>query len=98
MKITRGEWLLLVAIVTSATVAEVHELALPSARASAGAQAQASAREYQGRTSACGEAQNGMLRATCTLEREQHSVDSGDHAADRAINRADKPRAGKVWV
>lgn len=105
MKITRGECLLLVAIVTSAIVAEVREQTLPVTQAAASSQTQTTGREYPGRTLACQDAQDGMLRAACGIqgkESEQPAVDSGADAADRtpepAINRADKARTGNVWV
>ena len=90
MKITRGEGLLLVAIVTSAVVAQVREHTLSPTLAAASVQTQ---------TSACNEAQSGMLRAGCGIERkESGQIDSGDKSSDRAINRAEMPRNSKVWV
>jgi len=99
MKITRGECLLLVAIVTSAVVAEVREHTLPATQAVTAAQTQGARHDYRGPASSCYEAQNGMLRAACG---ERPAVDSGESATnrspDRAINRADRAPVGKMWV
>lgn len=94
MKFRSAERLLLVAIVTSAVVAQVRQHTLPSVQTSQSAQTQTAQPRPTRDMQTCDEKRGVMLRAACEIRRDQRPVD-GD---DRDIKRAHGLRAHNGWV
>jgi hypothetical protein len=94
MKIRSAERLLLVAIVTSAVVAQVRVHTLPSGQTAASGQTQAAQHKYTGHTRACDDEHNGMLRTACDSRRDPRSADG----YSRSIDRMNVARTSKLRV
>ncbi|MEM5385762.1 hypothetical protein VSR68_19485 [Paraburkholderia phymatum] len=94
MNIRSAERLLLVAIVTSAVVAQVRVHTLPSAKANPSAQTRTAQPRPTREVPTCDEARSGMLRASCETRRDRRPVDS----YDREIERTHHSRLNDGWV
>jgi hypothetical protein len=90
MRIRRAECLLLVAIVTSAVVAEIRVNTSSFTQANESTQAA----QHTDRMQACDKPHDGLLRAACETRSERRPIDSDD----RPTNAVDTPHAQKLWV
>jgi hypothetical protein len=88
MRIRRAECLLLVAIVTSAVVAEIRVNTPSSTNEST------QAAQHSDRMQACDKPHDGLLRAACEARSERRPNDN----ADRPTNGVDTSHAKKLWV
>ena len=93
MKIRSAGRLLIVAVVTSAAVAQIRVHMLPPSQTDVPVQTSTRASQSH-RLPSCIDGRDGMLRAACDARDTRRPVDNGD----RPINRIDMPRTGKLWV
>ncbi|MPW16655.1 hypothetical protein GCT13_06830 [Paraburkholderia sp. CNPSo 3157] len=94
MNIRSAERLLLVAIVTSAVVAQVRVHALPSVKADASTQTRMAQPRPTREVPTCDEARGVMLRAACETRHDRRPIDG----YDREIERTHHPRVSDGWV
>ncbi|SEJ08079.1 hypothetical protein SAMN05192539_1006203 [Paraburkholderia diazotrophica] len=94
MNIRSAERLLLVAIVTSAVVAQVRVHTLSSAKANASMQTRTAQPRPTREVPRCDEARGVMLRAACETRRDRRPVDG----YDREIERTRHSRMNDGWV
>ncbi|MEX3931556.1 hypothetical protein AB4Y32_06985 [Paraburkholderia phymatum] len=94
MNMKSAERLLLVAIVTSAVVAQVRIHTLSSVKATPSAQTRTAQPRPTREVPTCDEARGVMLRAACEMRRDRHPVDGHD----REIERTHRPRVNDGWV